>query len=183
LGFLFSSTKRETRKTNLLLILTPHVIREQEDLRRIFERKMQERQEFIDRYFVFATDQWKPPTDYTRANGLVEDIRQAYFEIDEAKRLEDELMPREEGDHSPSEPIDLPTGTKANGTTTATGGGNRPRNRAAPPQPAQSQPQPAGGPGPTGEGPRIRKPAETAQLGPTLRVQSPGRNVPAEFLE
>jgi len=39
----------------------PHVIRDQNDLRKIFERKMQERQEFIDRYFVFSDSDWKPP--------------------------------------------------------------------------------------------------------------------------
>ena len=37
LGFLFSSTRREKKQSNLLLILTPHVIREQADLRR-FQR-------------------------------------------------------------------------------------------------------------------------------------------------
>jgi len=115
LGFLFSSTRREKKQSNLLLILTPHVIREQADLRRIFERKMRERQEFLDRYFVFATDGWKPPIDYSRANGLVEDIRQAYFEIDEIRRLEEELRPRELHEHVPSEPIDLPAGVRTEG--------------------------------------------------------------------
>src|SRR5690606_15475764 len=95
LGVLFRSTTTTKRKTNLLLVLTPHVIREQADLRRIFERKMQERQEFIDRYFIFATDSWDPYMDYSRTNGLVEDIRQAYFTIDDRQRLEDELRPRE----------------------------------------------------------------------------------------
>ena len=47
------STKQ---KTNLLLVLTPYIIREQDDLRAIFERKMQERQEFLDRYFVFSDE-------------------------------------------------------------------------------------------------------------------------------
>jgi general secretion pathway protein D len=82
LGFLFRSSKVEKRKSNLLLVLTPHVVREQGDLRRIFERKMQERQEFLDRYFVFQSEDWSPPTDFARANGLVEDIRQARLEID-----------------------------------------------------------------------------------------------------
>ena len=51
----------------------------QADLRTIFERKMQERQEFLDRYFVFSDDHdYKPPKDYSRTNGLVEDIRQTY---------------------------------------------------------------------------------------------------------
>ncbi len=131
LGFLFSKTRTETRKTNLLLILTPHVIREQEDLRRIFERKMQERQEFIDRYFVFTTDGWEPPRDYTRANGLVEDIRQAFFNLDEQERLEDELKPRELHEHEPGEAIDLPTNLK---------GSNKAR-RGAPPAPTPQPPQ------------------------------------------
>src|SRR6185503_10427516 len=77
LGFLFRQSQKKTTKTNLLLILTPYVIRDQDDLRAIFERKMQERQEFIDRYFVFSDSaEWEPPRDFSRTNGLVEDIRQ-----------------------------------------------------------------------------------------------------------
>ena len=63
LGALFSHTTTTRRKSNLLLILTPHVIREQADLRRIFEQKMRERQEFLDRHFVFSDSDWKPPRD------------------------------------------------------------------------------------------------------------------------
>jgi general secretion pathway protein D len=109
LGFLFRSSEMETRKTNLLLILTPHVIHDQRDLRRIFERKMQERQEFLDRYFVFSGEDWEPPRDYSRTNGLVEDIRQAYFRIDEQLRLEEESRPRDKREHTPTEPIELPS--------------------------------------------------------------------------
>lgn len=108
LGFLFRSSKTEKRKTNLLLVLTPHVVREQADLRRIFERKMQERQEFLDRYFVFATDTWEPPTDYSRSNGLVEEIRQAQLEWKENKRLEEESKPSAPMEHEPRDPIALP---------------------------------------------------------------------------
>jgi general secretion pathway protein D len=121
LGVLFSTTKKEKKKTNLLLILTPHVIREQSDLRRIFERKMQERQDFIDRYFLFSTDNWSPPSDYTRQNGLVEEIRQAYFKLDDEVRRERELAPREYHDHEPSAPLEPPAGVKDGGK----GGGAR----------------------------------------------------------
>lgn len=159
LGFLFSSTKKTVRKTNLLLVLTPHVIREQEDLRRIFERKMQERQEFIDRYFVFTTDAWEPPRDYSRSNGLVEDIRQAFFTQDEQIRLEDDLKPRELHEHVPSEAIDLPSNVNKAGT----------KQRRAPPAPAPAK---------KGE---LDAPAEmtrTAQAdAPTLRVPPPTRSV------
>jgi general secretion pathway protein D len=142
LGFLFSRTNKTKRKTNLLLILTPHVIREQADLRRIFERKMQERQEFIDRYFVFETTNWRPPTDYARSNGLVEEIRQAFFEIDEQARLEEELRPRELHDHTPSEPIDLPGGLKAAGGGGGGKGGKKAPARAAPALPREAPPPP-----------------------------------------
>ncbi|HVU03113.1 MAG TPA: type II secretion system secretin GspD, partial [Polyangiaceae bacterium] len=119
LGFLFRSSKNEMRKTNLLLILTPYVIRDQEDLRKVFERKMQERQEFLDRYFVFEGGGWSPPRDYTRTNGLVEDIRKAYAELEERLRLEAESAPREKRQHEPTAPIDLPTSVKQGGPAPA----------------------------------------------------------------
>ena len=52
------------QKTNLILVLTPYIIREQHDLRTVFERKMQERQEFLDHYFVFAEEnEYEAPHD------------------------------------------------------------------------------------------------------------------------
>ncbi len=112
LGALFRHTSTTKRKANLLLVLTPHVIRDQSDLRRIFERKMQERQEFIDRYFVFTDSDWQPPHDWTRTNGLVEDTRQAFAEIEEQTRLEDESKPLEDTERAPSQPIELPSAVR-----------------------------------------------------------------------
>ncbi|HWA78375.1 MAG TPA: type II secretion system secretin GspD [Polyangiaceae bacterium] len=119
LGALFRQTTTTKRKANLLLILTPHVIRDQSDLRRIFERKMQERQEFLDRYFVFSGQDWTPPRDWTRTNGLVEEIRKAYRELEEKARIEDESQAEELGERTPSAPIELPGDVRAG----ATGGG------------------------------------------------------------
>lgn len=107
LGFLFRHSEVTREKLNLLLVLTPTVIHGQEDLRKIFERKMQERQEFIDRYFVFSGQDWKPPLDYQKTNGLVEEIRQAYAAVEEQQRLENETRPRKL-EHTPGEPIELP---------------------------------------------------------------------------
>jgi len=183
LGFLFSSTSTTTRKTNLLLVLTPHVIREQDDLRRIFERKMQERQEFIDRYFVFATDQWDPPKDYTRSNGLVEDIRQAFFAIDEQVRLEEELKPRELHDHAPGEAIDLPTNLKR-GSQTSIGKKAAPKKRATPKK--KARPKRSGKPTKKTSVTRSA-PTKTASLArrtaPPLRVSSPSRSINPEIAE
>lgn len=129
LGFLFRNSTERVRKTNLLLILTPYVIRDQQDLRRVFQRKMQERQQFLDRYFVFTSD-WEPPRDFTRTNGLVEDTRQAYFRIEERERLEREVQPREEKFHEASAPLDLAGPIKPRGSSGAT-------KRATPKTPAK----------------------------------------------
>lgn len=114
LGFFFRSTTNEKKKANLLLVLTPYIVRDQSDLRKIFERKMQERQEFLDRYFVFSGRDWSAPKDFTRANGLVENIRQSYFKVEEQQRLLRESAPTER-DHKPSESIDLPEVPAAGG--------------------------------------------------------------------
>jgi general secretion pathway protein D len=107
LGFLFRNSETRVQKTNLLLILTPYVIESQDDLRKVFTRKMRERQEFLDRYFVFNSD-WEPPRDYARSNGLVEEIRQAFAEIAEVRRLDLEGRPSDAKTHQPTEPLDLP---------------------------------------------------------------------------
>jgi general secretion pathway protein D len=118
LGALFRHSNTTKRKANLLLVLTPHVIRDQTDLRRIFERKMQERQEFLDRYFVFADSDWTPPKDWTRTNGLVEEIRQSYLDIEEQLRLERESLAPEDEERLPSDPIDLPEEVRAGKAST-----------------------------------------------------------------
>ncbi len=109
LGALFRSSSSGMTKTNLILVLTPYIIREQQDLRTVFERKMQERQEFLDHYFVFSKDQeYEAPKDYSRTNGLLEDIRQTYMDVDEQRRLDDLTRPREMKTHSPGQPLELP---------------------------------------------------------------------------
>jgi general secretion pathway protein D len=85
LGALFRKTSKNKRKTNLLLILTPYIIRDPGDLREIFERKMQERQQMIDRYFVFGEDKFEPHIDYSRTRGLVSEI------VNEIDRVEEEI--------------------------------------------------------------------------------------------
>jgi general secretion pathway protein D len=142
LGALFRHSNTVKRKTNLLLILTPHVIREQADLRRIFERKMEERQEFIDRYFVFSDVDWKPPKDWSRTNGLVENIRQAYLKIEEQEEVEKESRAYEDtGDRQPSEPIELPTSVREGNSNELV----KPTKAAAPAK-APAKPAPARAP-------------------------------------
>jgi general secretion pathway protein D len=136
LGALFRHSNQVKRKTNLLLVLTPHVIRDQNDLRRIFERKMQERQEFIDRYFVFSDVDWKPPRDWSRTNGLVEDIRQAFLQIEIQAALEEESKAYDDnGERVPSDPIELPTSVRESNSSELIA-----RPKSSPSAPAKAAP-------------------------------------------
>jgi general secretion pathway protein D len=132
LGVLFRQTQNTMQKSNLLLVLTPYIIREQSDLRAIFERKMQERQEFLDRYFVFSDEHdYKPPKDYARANGLLEDIKATYRAIDEKERLEEIMRPKEIIVHRPGEPLDLPSQMHTSAGAAPTTQTTQPGNAAA----------------------------------------------------
>jgi general secretion pathway protein D len=109
LGALFRQTTDAMEKSNLILILTPFIIREQSDLRTIFERKMQERQEFLDRYFVFSDRQdFNPPHDFSRTYGLLEDIRASYRGVEERRILDDATRPKELRGHEPGQPLEMP---------------------------------------------------------------------------
>jgi len=132
LGFLFRHTTTTKQKSNLLLILTPYVIHDQNDLRKVFERKMQERQEFLDRYFVFNS-QWAPPRDFSRANGLVEEVRQAFIQLEERQRLEEESKPAAVLQHAPSAPIELPEEVEPADRSGAAPGAAAPKAPAAKP--------------------------------------------------
>lgn len=164
IGILFKQTSKTLQKKNLLLILTPYVIRDPADLRQIFERKMQERQEFLDRYFVFNSDTpYRPPLDYTRTRGLVEEIRQAYLKSDEKAALELQTRPKTIKGHDPSEPLgELPT--SAGGAMVASGGAGTPAVAGMTPMPASPAPAPAGGAPPTPAAPGIVRP-----VGPVTR--------------
>ena len=180
LGFLFRRPRTRTRKSNLLLILTPHVIQEQNDLRKIFERKMQERQEFLDRYFVFAGQDWEPPRDYAKTNGLVEDIRQSFFLVEEQLRLEEESKPREQREHAPSEPIELPGAVRGTpGAAPAAPGAPAvpaaPRRRRAPAVPAGAAPAPGPAPAPAPP-PAPPPPAPQGELDSPIRINPISRS-------
>jgi general secretion pathway protein D len=82
LGKLFQYKKRQRTKQNLLIVLTPHVIRGPDDLRRIFQRKEDERREFVERETAFRTP-WSPPVDWARKRGLLEEINVVARRADE----------------------------------------------------------------------------------------------------
>jgi general secretion pathway protein D len=108
LGMLFRSTTDNVVKQNLVLILTPYIIRDQDDLRRIFERKMEERQDFIDHTALFTSHVYDPPRDYVRAEGLLGCVRKEYRQVAARQAIERLRAPRELQTHDGVPAIDLP---------------------------------------------------------------------------
>jgi len=77
LGRLFRRDKTSKEKTNLLIFLTPHIIKDESDFQRIFKRKMNERKEFLQRFY--GTDEsYEFETDYSQKTGTLEAIRSTY---------------------------------------------------------------------------------------------------------
>ncbi len=85
LGWLFRDTDTTKTKTNLLLFLTPYIIRDQSDYRRILERKRKEQQDFVDQFYGKQPG-YKVAIDYTRKTGPYTKVRK---EIEaESQKLE-----------------------------------------------------------------------------------------------
>ena len=150
LGALFRKRTNTIEKRNLVLVLTPYIIRNQQDLRTVFERKMQERQEYLDRYFVFSdSSDYKPPKDWSRTNGLIEDIRQSYFGLEERKHLDDITKPKEIKAHDPQRPLEMPQNVRPSSVPATS---NTPHTT---PTPSTTSNPPAGSP-PVNVNPAVR---------------------------
>ncbi|MEW5848382.1 MAG: type II secretion system secretin GspD [Myxococcota bacterium] len=162
LGFLFRTPHTELRKTNLMIILTPHIIRSDEDFRRIYERKLQERQEFVEAFYGVNAP-YLGPVDFERKVG-------AYGSLH--TRIRDEMMKVENGGPglpgesvitpesatiSTSKPSDeLPEGDEGGEVKGAAGAKPEGAEGAAP----QGQPPPAGQPPEAGAPPPAPPPAD-----------------------
>jgi general secretion pathway protein D len=108
LGTLFRSTNDKIQKTNLVLVLTPHIIRNEDDMREIFEKRMQERQEFVDHYFAFRDG---PPLgfDPKHGHGLLAELRISHADAAERRRLEGPGPETTVARHDPRPAMDLPS--------------------------------------------------------------------------
>lgn len=87
LGYLFKYSKKQKRKTNLLIILTPYIIKDQLDLQAIRERKVREREEFVRSFSTLNEMKYAPRTDYRRKRGLVEEINRSIQSVERDAEL------------------------------------------------------------------------------------------------
>ena len=81
LGHLFKYTTHEKQKSNLLVLLTPYVIKDQLDLQLIQERKQREHDEFVGAYEALDHMDYRPVVDYRHKRGVVEEIHRAVDEV------------------------------------------------------------------------------------------------------
>jgi general secretion pathway protein D len=101
LGWLFRDSVTTKSKTNLLLFLTPYIIRDESDYRRIYEKKRKEQQEFIEQFYG-RQPAYEVDVDFTRKAGPYARLRAGV--IEETSRIENG------GAGTPGERMTVPPG-------------------------------------------------------------------------
>jgi general secretion pathway protein D len=135
LGFFFRNTTKHIVKTNLIIALTPYVINDQSDLRRVLEKKMRERREFVERFGGEDRPSLESNFDYRRKRGMLEEINRAARDVEKEEQTMDEIRRRDEMDENG--PVELPVGPSTNSMAPAVPigppGAGGPPPAAAPP--------------------------------------------------
>jgi general secretion pathway protein D len=107
LGFFFRSTTKTIQKANILIAVTPYVITDQSDLRRVLEKKLKERREFVERFGTQDAVNPEAAIDYRRKRGMLEEINRTARDIE----IEEREM-RTQAEHDSEEeagPVDEPS--------------------------------------------------------------------------
>jgi general secretion pathway protein D len=97
LGYLFKYTTKRKEKRNLLILLTPYIVKSQMDLEKIVERRIREQREFMRAYAGLSDAEYRPDIDYQRKRGLVAEINNVTLKVEQEQRALDELEQREIG--------------------------------------------------------------------------------------
>jgi general secretion pathway protein D len=99
LGWLFKRKTRSRSKVNLLMVLVPHILETPDDARRIHERRMKERMEFLERETAFKRKDLSTTVNYRKKSGLLAEVnREAtrmLVEDDQVRVAEEELSQEE----------------------------------------------------------------------------------------
>jgi general secretion pathway protein D len=83
LGFAFKYKTHTRKRSNLLIMLTPYIVKDQLDLQMIQARKMREHEEFTRSRTSLESMAFRPHVDYTRKRGLVEEINRAMIGVEQ----------------------------------------------------------------------------------------------------
>ena len=131
IGFFFRNSSKHIVKTNLIIALTPYVISDMSDLRRVLEKKMKERREFVERFGGEQRPNPEAEITYRKKVGMLEEINRVAREIENESRELREIRLRQEQDESG--PVDLPVGPERGAPVSV------PTPAPAPPAPAPTQ--------------------------------------------
>ncbi len=83
LGYLFKVRSKSKKRANLLIMLTPYLVKDQLDLQEIRERKERERQEFVRSFDNLNEKYYRHDVDYRRKRGVVEEINRVLISIED----------------------------------------------------------------------------------------------------
>jgi general secretion pathway protein D len=83
LGNLFRYTTKSKVKTNLLVMLTPYIIRDSLDIERIRQQRQREADEFMNSQRSLDGMKLDRSVDYARKRGVVEEINRAVQSVEE----------------------------------------------------------------------------------------------------
>jgi general secretion pathway protein D len=121
LGYLFKYSTKAKKKTNLLILLTPYIVKDQLDLQSIRERKIRERQEFVESFSALNEMKYQPKVDYRRKRGLIEEINRSLKSVEDDVNAANALGRRRWVDPGPIEygpsQIEAPEDGHGDGTT------------------------------------------------------------------
>ena len=111
IGFFFRNTTKTVKKSNIIIAITPYVVSDLSDLRRVAEKKLRERREFIERFSSLEDtsklDQLE--IDTHRKRGMLEEINRSVREMEEDERQLQHIRERDQRDEStPIEPGQAP---------------------------------------------------------------------------
>ena len=130
LGWLFKRKRKQRVKTNLLMILVPHIIETPDEVRRIHAQRAQERLDFVQQNTAFKTRDLDANVNYRNKRGVLATVnveaKRMEQEEDRYRQMQKELMqetitgeigmsPRVAGEsdaESPEAPVELPPGQR-----------------------------------------------------------------------
>jgi general secretion pathway protein D len=107
IGFFFRNTTKSVKKSNIIIAITPYVVSDLSDLRRVAEKKLRERREFIERFSSLEDtsklDQLE--IDTHRKRGMLEEINRSVREMEADEQQLQNIRDRDQRDEStPIEP-------------------------------------------------------------------------------
>jgi general secretion pathway protein D len=82
LGYLFKVATKSKRKGNLLILLTPYVVKDQMELQEIRERKERERVEYVRSFSNLNDARFAPKIDYHRKRGFLEEMNRTILSVE-----------------------------------------------------------------------------------------------------